>query len=188
MGFWDRLSRRLDELSEELLPDQLRDSVDGARELLKRGENAAAIAALEATLAQKPDHATALYLLGEAQLRRGDPARAEKAFDKAAALRAEFVEARVGLAHARLLQGDAAAAIPILREVLARGGDREILADAYRVLGKAYLQTGAVDKGLRELRKALAEDPYDPDAALALGEALLADPARSEERRVGKEG
>ena len=42
MGIWDRLSRRLDELSEELLPDDLRDTVEGARELLERGEPGAA--------------------------------------------------------------------------------------------------------------------------------------------------
>src|SRR5204862_69857 len=64
-------------------------------------------------------------------------------------------------------------------------GDKQVLADAYRGLGRAYLATGAVDKGLRELRKALAEDPDDPDAALALAEALLGDPARDPEEGRG---
>jgi tetratricopeptide (TPR) repeat protein/GTP-binding protein EngB required for normal cell division len=181
MGFWDRVSRRLDELSEELLPDQLRYTLDGAREMLRRGDHTGAVAALEKLLAAKPDHATATYLLGEAQLRRGDADRAAKAFEAAMALRAGFTEAQVGLGHARLAQGDAPAAIPLLREALARGAEREVLADAYRGLGRAYLATGQVDKGLRELRKALAEDPADPDAALALAEALLADPARDPE-------
>jgi predicted Zn-dependent protease len=102
MGLWDRLSRRLDELSEELLPDDLRDTVEGARELLARGEPGAAIAALDRVLAAKPDHATALYLLGLAQLRRNDMTAARGAFEQAIAVRAGFTEAMVGLAEARL--------------------------------------------------------------------------------------
>ena len=174
MGIWDRVSRTLGELGEELLPDQVRGTVDGAREMLARGENGPAAAALEQALRAKPDHATARYLLGVARLRQGDATAAARELEAAGALRAGFTEAQVALAEARLLQGDPAAAIPLLREALARSNERELLADAYRVLGRAYLATGAVDKGLRELRKALAEDPADADAALALADALLA--------------
>ena len=76
MGFWDRVSRRLDELSEELLPDSIRDDIEEARRLIARGDHATAIVALERALEQKPDHATAHYLLGVAQLRRGEPDKA----------------------------------------------------------------------------------------------------------------
>jgi small GTP-binding protein len=188
MGIWDRFSRRLDELAEELLPDDLRDTVEGARDLLRRGDHGAAIAALDRVLAAKPDHATALYLLGLAQLRRGDPAAARTAFEQAIAVRAGFTEAQVGLAEARLAAGDAADAIRTVREALARGGTRAVLADAYRVLGHAYLASGEADKGLRELRKALAEDPDDADAAVALADELLADPnLDAEETRTALE-
>src|SRR3954468_14354245 len=116
MGLWDRFSRRLDELAEELLPDDLRGTVDAAREMIRRGEHASAIAALDRVLAAKPTHATALYLLGVAQLRRGDPSGARTAFEQALAARAGFTEAQVGLAEARLAAGDAAGAIPTVRE------------------------------------------------------------------------
>src|ERR1043165_6273982 len=99
MGIWDRLSRRLDELSEELLPDDMRDTVDGARELLSRGEPSDAVAALDRVLSAKPNHATALYLLGVAQLRRDDVVAARAAFEQAIAVRAGFTEAMVGLAE-----------------------------------------------------------------------------------------
>jgi tetratricopeptide (TPR) repeat protein len=175
VGIWDRLSRRLDELSEELLPDDLRDTVEGARELIARGEPGAAVAALDRVLAAKPGHASARYLLGVAQLKRGDAAAARAAFEQAIAARAGFTEAMVGLGEARLLAGDAAGAVPVLRDVLGRGGGRELLADAYRVLGRAYLALGEEDKGRRELRKALAEDPDDVEAAVALADNLFDD-------------
>ena len=108
MGLWDRLSRRLDELSEEFLPDGVRASVEAARELVQKGDYAAAVALLEEALREKPDHATALYLLGVAELRRGRAPAAESAFARARDARASFVEAAVGLGEAKLVQGDAA--------------------------------------------------------------------------------
>jgi tetratricopeptide (TPR) repeat protein/GTP-binding protein EngB required for normal cell division len=182
LGLWDRLSRRLDELAEELLPEGLRDTVDGARDLIQRGELGAAVAALDRALAEKPDHATALYLLGIARLRQGEHAAAAAAFSRARDVRAGFTEATVGLGEAKLSAGDAAAAVPLFREAIAQRGDREVLADAYRGLGRAWLLSGQEDKGIRELRKALAEDPDDVDAVIALVEALLPRGAGEEAR------
>ncbi|HKA86263.1 MAG TPA: dynamin family protein [Haliangiales bacterium] len=175
MGFWDRLSRRLDELSEELLPDAIRDDVGGAREMVARGDYGAAIATLERALAHKPDHATARYLLGVARLRTGDTVGAIDALARARELRPGFTEALIALGEASLAKGEPDAAIPFLREALAAGGAAEELADAYLALGRAYLASGARAKGLRELRKALAEDPADEEAAATLAEALLDD-------------
>jgi tetratricopeptide (TPR) repeat protein len=170
------------------LPDHLRDSVDVAQRLIERGDPESAQAALEKLLAQKPNHATALYLLGVAQLRRGRGDEAEETFAKAAAARAGFTEAHVGMAEAMLQQGDAPRAVIKLREALAAGGARETLADVYRQLGRAYLALGQTEKGLRELRKALVEAPGDADAILTLAEALLADPdADPEEVRAALE-
>src|SRR5262245_46728209 len=104
MGLWDRLSRTIGELSEELLPADLRDKVEGARTLLERGQAPAAAAVLEEVLEAKPDHATALYLLGLARLRSGDPGGAVAAFSRAVEVRAGFGEALTGLGLARLAE------------------------------------------------------------------------------------
>ncbi|HET9992362.1 MAG TPA: dynamin family protein, partial [Kofleriaceae bacterium] len=61
------------------------------------------------------------------------------------------------------------------RAVVEAGGDRGILADAYRGLGIAWRRRGDLDKAIRELRKAVVEDGEDHDARAALGEALVAD-------------
>src|SRR5262245_52588368 len=102
MGIWAGLSRTLDELSDEVLPDQVREHVERGSESLRRGEHAAAAAALEKALRAKPNHATARFLLGLARLRLGDVAAATRELEQASALRAGFTEAQVALAEARL--------------------------------------------------------------------------------------
>src|SRR5687767_12217799 len=177
MGIWDRVSRRLGELTEELLPSELKDKIDGARALLERGQAGAAAAALEEILRDKPDHTTALYLLGVARLKTGEAAEAAATFERAHELRGGFAQALVGLGEARMALGDAPAALAAFREAREHaGGERALLGAAYRGLGQAHLAMGAPDKAVRELRKALAEDAHDAEAATALGEALLADP------------
>lgn len=174
MGIWDRVSRTLDELSEGLLPDDVRDGVEGARLLLERGQTDAAAAAIEEILRKKPDHATAQLLLGVARLRQGDPKRAGAAFVAAIAQRAGFAEAYVGLGKARLDAGDAKAALSAFRDAaLHAGGARETLAAAYLGLGRAYAAQGDHEKSVRELRKALLEAPGDAEAVAALAEELL---------------
>ncbi|MBI4510384.1 MAG: dynamin family protein [Deltaproteobacteria bacterium] len=177
MGIWDRLSRRLGELSEELLPDTLREEVESARKQLEAGDPHKAAAALERAVMSKPDHATALHLLGIARLRLGELVLAEQAFASASLARAGFAEALVGLGEARLEQGDARGAVLPLREALDHAeSDHELLAAAFRGLGRAYLALGEREKGLRELRKALGEDPSDPHAAALLADAVADGP------------
>ncbi|HET7503250.1 MAG TPA: dynamin family protein, partial [Kofleriaceae bacterium] len=50
-----------------------------------------------------------------------------------------------------------------------------LLADAYLALGRAWRGVGELDKAIRELRKAVAEDADDAEARAVLGEALVAD-------------
>ncbi len=174
MGIWDRVSRTLDELSEGLLPDDVRDGVEGARVLLEAGKWSAAAAALEEVLRKKPDHASAMHMLGVARLRGGAPRQAAAAFVGAIAQRAGFAEAYVGLGKARLADGDAKAALSAFKDALNyAGGDRETLASAYQGQGRAYATLGERDKAVRELRKALLEAPGDAEAVAALAEALL---------------
>ena len=176
MSLWSRLERRLGDLAGELVLDEYRDQLNQARGLLAKGDVQSAIDVLEALLQAKPDHGQALIVLGEARLATRDLSRAHDAFDRAVRLRAGDPAALVGLGLVQVGLGRWEAAIGTLaRAVSEAGGDRGILADAYRGLGIAWRRRGDLDKAIRELRKAVAEDGDDLDARAALGEALLAD-------------
>ncbi|HEY1554596.1 MAG TPA: dynamin family protein [Kofleriaceae bacterium] len=176
MSLWSRLERRLGDLAGELVLDEYKGQLGQARQLLADGNVQAAIDTLEAMLGVKPDHGQALIVLGDARLVARDPARALEAYDRALKLRAGDPAALVGagLALDALARFDEAIGY-LSRAVNEAGGDRGILADAYRGLGIAWRRRGDLDKAIRELRKAVAEDGADLDARAALGEALVAD-------------
>jgi tetratricopeptide (TPR) repeat protein/GTPase SAR1 family protein len=176
MSLWSRLERRLGDLASELVLDEYRDQLNQARQLLAHGDASAAIDSLEALLSEKPDHGQALIVLGEARLATQDPQRAQDAFERALNVRGNDPAALVGLGTAIVLNGKYDAAVSVLARAIAEaGGNRGILADAYRALGIAWRRRGDLDKAIRELRKAVVEDGDDRDARAALGEALVAD-------------
>jgi Flp pilus assembly protein TadD/GTP-binding protein EngB required for normal cell division len=176
MSLWSRLERRLGDLAGELVLDDYRDQLNQARALLSRGEVPAAIETLEALLAVKPDHGQALITLGDARLVTRDPQHAWQAYDRALQLRSGDPSALVGAGLSLVELGRYADAAPVLARAIAEaGGDRAILADAYRGLGIAWRRRGDLDKAIRELRKAVVEDADDVEARAALGEALIAD-------------
>jgi tetratricopeptide (TPR) repeat protein len=176
MSLWARVQRRLGDLAGELVLDEYREQLDQAQLLLAAGDITAATEVLEALLTAKPDHGQALIVLGEARLVAQDPARAAVAFERALKLRPGDPAALVGHGLALVALGSYEPAIAALgRAVADSAGDRAILADAYRGRGIAWRRRGDVDKAIRELRKAVAEDAEDADARAALGEALVAD-------------
>jgi tetratricopeptide (TPR) repeat protein len=176
MSLWTRVQRRISDLAGELVLDEYRDQLDQAQDLLAEGRVAESIDILEALLLAKPDHGQALVVLGEARLLARDPERARDAFELALRLRAGDPTALVGLGLALVTLGRPEAAIqPLARAVTEAGGDRGILAGAYRGLGMAWRRAGDLDKAVRELRKAVTEDGDDPESRAALGEAIVAD-------------
>jgi tetratricopeptide (TPR) repeat protein/GTP-binding protein EngB required for normal cell division len=176
MSLWSRVQRRLGDLAGELVLDEYRDQVDQAQRLLADGDAAAAIEVLEALLVAKPDHGQALIVLGEARLVALDAPRAQLAFERALKLRGGDPAALVGLGLALVSLARYEPALTSLgRAVAEAAGDRAILANAYRGLGIAWRRLGDVDKAIRELRKAVAEDGEDPESRAVLGEALVAD-------------
>ena len=176
MSLWSRVQRRLGDLAGELVLDEYRDQLYQAQRLLAAGNIAAAVEVLEALLVVKPDHGQALIVLGEARLVGLDPVAALAAFERALKLRAGDPAALVGHGLALVALGRYEPAIPSLgRAVADAAGDRAILAEAYRGLGVAWRRRGDLDKAIRELRKAVAEDGEDVDARAALGESLVAD-------------
>jgi tetratricopeptide (TPR) repeat protein/GTPase SAR1 family protein len=182
MSLWSRLERRLGDLAGELVLDEYKGQLNQARQLLASGDVQSAIDTLEALLSVKPDHGQALIVLGDARLHTRDPVRALEAYEKAIAVRDGDPAALVGQGLALVTLGKLDAAIaPLSRAVSEAGGDRGILADAYRGLGIAWRRRGDLDKAIRELRKAVAEDGDDMDARATLGEALVADGGAREE-------
>ena len=176
MSLWSRVQRRLGDLAEELVLDEYRDQLNHANQLLSAGDATAAIEVLEALLTAKADHGQALIVLGGAHLVNRAPHKALEAFDRALKLRASDPAAHLGHGLALVQLGKYELAIPSLQRAVAdAGGDRSILADAYRGLGVAWRRRGDLDKAIRELRKAVTEDGSDMDARAALGEALVAD-------------
>src|SRR6478609_6303591 len=176
MSLWSRLERRIGDLASELVLDEYRDQLNQAKSLLAKGEVSAAVDSLEALLRVKPDHGQALILLGEARLLTHEAQLASDAFEKALAVRGGDPAALAGHGTAQVALGKYEPAISSLQRAIAEaGGDRGILAVAYRGLGLAWRRRGDLDKAIRELRKAVVEDPDDTDARAALGEALMAD-------------
>lgn len=176
MTLWSRLERRLTDLADELVLDDYREQLTTARAALTAGDAAGAADQLEAMLRLKPDHGQAWILLGEARLALRQPAAAQAAFERALALRGKDPAGLVGLGLALLALGQLREAqAPLGRAIAEAAGDRAILADAYRALGTSWRRLGDTDKAIRELRKAVAEDPSDQEARAALAEALVAD-------------
>ncbi len=179
MSIWSRIERGLSELA-DLLPDEFRTQLIAAQKLLATGEVDQAQALIETLLKSRPDHPGALALLGAVQLERRDPEAARASFERALAIDPASAESLLGRGEAQLALGDIDAAIDSFRRATdVAGGDRGILALAYRGLGVSQQRRGDIDKAIRELRKAVAEAPRDGLALAALGDALLADPDRS---------
>ncbi|HWM85546.1 MAG TPA: dynamin family protein, partial [Kofleriaceae bacterium] len=184
--FWSRIERRLQDLAGELLPDDFKNSLDQARDALEAGRAAEAAELLADLSVARPEHAGAHYLHGAALLDLGRVDEASAAFDRAIERAGDLPEAYLGRGETRLRHNQPTEAIADFRRAQARaGGERSILAAAYRGAGMAHRLAGDVDKAIRELRKSVAESPSDPAALAALGDALCADPdgSRAEARR-----
>ena len=186
MSFWSRIERRLQDLAGDLLPDDFRAALDAARAQLEAGNAAEAARTLSALIEERPGHAGAHALLGAAKLELADIDGAALCFERAAELADDLPEPMLGRGEVKLRLGQTADAVADFRKAQARaGGDRAVLAEAYRGMGIGHRLAGDLDKAIRELRKAVAEAPDDAPALAALGDALIAsqDGSRGEARR-----
>ncbi len=182
MSIWSRIERRLTDLAGEILPDDVHEQLTLARQHLRDDDPTTAAEILGPVVEARPDHLGALSLLGVAELQRGRHDEALAAFDQAIGVRQSDPDAHVGrgqvlFAMERLDE----AAVAFRNAVETAGGDREILAVAYRGAGLTFRRLDKLDKAVRELRKAVAESPRDPLALASLGEALHAHPEISDE-------
>ncbi len=180
MSFWSRIERRLEGLADDLLPDEFSRQLSVARQTQQEGDSVEAEALLLSLTQLRPEHTGAQVLLGTVCLNLEKYDEAFSAFEIALQFSKDMPEALLGHGWAALAKGMKSVAGDDFRAARTMaGGDRELLAEAYTGLGAVYREQGALDKAIRELRKAVAESSNDPIAIAALGDALSADETRS---------
>ena len=133
---------------------------------------AEAIAELRIALAIDPNSAQALYKLSRA-VQATDPEESKRLHDQFDRLKMQnsVVDRSKALAnegfHAFTVQ-DWRESVRFFSEALETCGDCEIESTLHRDLGLTLCRDGQFERGAEELRKALALDPEDRDAAKAL--------------------
>ncbi|MBR0673710.1 tetratricopeptide repeat protein [Neoroseomonas soli] len=140
--------------------------------LTGRGALEEARAALEASLAARPNHPGVLLALGNVHLRQGDAFAAAAAWRQAVAAKPDFAEAHANLGGALADLGQAAEAEAALHRALALSPG---LALARHRLGDLLLDRGRTAEAIAALREATARDPKMATAWNSLGLALRAD-------------
>lgn len=179
-------------------PEQARAQLYLGLALLENGRLAEAQKALETAVARDPNSALAHLALARALSRQGRLAEAEPHFRKAAELDPSFQDSLWELAALLEAKGRKDEAIAIYQQFPENAAARErlgqLLLDADRpgdavahlewavarspttanrtALALAYARSGQVEKGLEQLRQALAQDPTAVDLHLVYGRLL----------------
>ena len=143
-----------------------------ANSLLNQNRTAEAVVELRIALAIDPNSAQAIYKLSRA-LRTTDPEESKRLRSQFDRLKAQnsVVEQAKALAneafHAFTVQ-DWRESVRLFSEAVETCGNCEIESTLHRDLGLALCRDGRIERGAEELRKALALNPEDRDAAKAL--------------------
>jgi tetratricopeptide (TPR) repeat protein len=143
-----------------------------ADSLLDQDRESEAVAVLRNALQIDADSAQATYVLSRALLKT-DPAESKRLleqFDRLKQQSAVVDQAKelANEAYQAFTAQDWRKAVRIFREALETCGDCEIQGALHRDLGLAMCRDGEIDPCVVELRKALALNPEDRDAAKAL--------------------
>lgn len=161
----------------KLEPGNIKAHIMLANILLDQNRTAEAVAELRLALAIDPNSAPAIYKLSRA-LHNTDPEESKRLraqFDRLKAQNSVVDQAKA-LAneafHAFTVQ-DWRESVRLFSEALETCGDCEIESTLHRDLGLTLCRDGQIQRGAEELRKALALNPEDRDAAKAL-EAIRA--------------
>jgi tetratricopeptide (TPR) repeat protein len=156
----------------KLQPRNVRAHIMLANNLLYQDQTGEAVAELRFALAIDPNSAPAIYKLSRALLKT-DPEESKRLrsqFDRLKAQNSVLDQAKA-LAnqafHAFTLQ-DWRESVRLFSEAVETCGDCEIESTLHRDLGLALCRDGQIERGGEELRKALALNPEDRDAAKAL--------------------
>jgi protein O-GlcNAc transferase len=123
-------------------------------------------------LAQNPDHADALHLLGVLIGQAGRLDLAEDYFRRAIRIRPDFAYAHNNLGNALKARGQVNEAIACFRHAISLKPD---LAEAHNNLGNALQQIGRIAEAIAANRRALQIRPDYAEGHCNLGNALRAD-------------
>ena len=143
-----------------------------AKSLMEQSKNTQAEAALRRALTIDPESTDATYLLSRV-LVKSNPAESKRLADRFSELRkhnAEVVRSKnIGNeAFGATLEKDWMRAVKLYREALQVCGDCEAEEALHRNLGLTLCKSGDVTEGELELRKAIAMNPDDREAAQAI--------------------
>jgi tetratricopeptide (TPR) repeat protein len=156
----------------KLQPGNVKAHIKLADSLLDQNRTTEAVAELRIALGIDPNSAKATYKLSRA-LRTTDPEESKRLSDQFLRLKAQnsVVDQAKALAneafHAFTVQ-NWREAVRLFSEALDTCGDCEIESALHRNLGLTLCRDGQIERGAEELRKALALNPEDRDAAKAL--------------------
>ncbi len=178
MALFDRFNQLANQFGDLLgeLADEARPHVELGAALMSRGDYDGAIDELRQALGKRRDHARALYLLGLCHLKRGQSGDAEEAkrqLELALVAREGYPDAHIALGDALRAGGELDQAAERYRAALPLLGDAVERAEVERSLGALYLESGQIDKAVRELRKAASALPDDGGVQGLLGQALI---------------
>jgi tetratricopeptide (TPR) repeat protein len=156
----------------KLQPGNVKAHIKLADSLLHQNLTAEAVAEFRVALAIDPDSTQAIYKLSRA-LRTTDPEESKRLSDQFLRLKAQnsVVDQAKALAneafHAFTVQ-NWRESVRLFSEAVEICGDCEIESTLHRNLGLTLCRDGQIERGSEELRKALALNPEDRDAAKAL--------------------
>jgi tetratricopeptide (TPR) repeat protein len=156
----------------KLQPRNVRAHIMLANNLLDQNQTAEAVAELRSALAIDPNSAQALYKLSHV-LHTTDPEESKRLRGQFDRLKAQnsLLDQSKALAnegfHAFTVQ-DWRESVRLFSEALETCGDCEIESALHRDLGLTLCRDGQIERGAEELRKALALNPEDRDAAKGL--------------------
>jgi tetratricopeptide (TPR) repeat protein len=142
---------------------------DQAVHLHQRGELLQAEALYRRIVAQAPNHADALHLLGVVVLQLGRPHECEPLIQRAIAINPQSAIYHGNLGRAFLAQGKFGEAETCCRKALSLRPD---LADAHHNLGVTYQQTGRPREAIAHLHQAIALRPGFAESYRFLGASL----------------
>jgi len=120
-------------------------------------------------LAQQPNHAVALHLLGVVDFQEGDAESAVARIERAVALRPDYADAQSNLGNVLKEAGRLDDAVAACRKAIALKPD---FADAYNNLGNALLALDRLDEATAAFRKVVTLAPGHAAAQNNLGNVL----------------
>jgi tetratricopeptide (TPR) repeat protein len=156
----------------KLQPGNVKAHIKLADSLLHQNRTAEAVAELRIALAIDPNSGQTLYKLSRA-LHVTDPEESKRLSDQFLRLKAQnsILDQAKALAnqafHAFTVQ-NWRESVRLFSEALETCGDCEIESTLHRNLGLTLCRDGQIERGTEELRRALALNPEDRDAAKAL--------------------